>query len=340
MRNGTVLLCLMATVSAAGCSASTAGAPSAENGAAAAVSLDARGSNAAVYAPFHALTAGATITKGIYAGEYDNGEILGYPGTNPRNKPPACTLATGPYVNGIAVDGKANLVVPVGATRTIEIFKGPSMCGTKLASLSDPYGQPSDAASFDAQTGGIVVANIFDGPSASSPGSVSVCSVATGCGQNLTDPNLNEVFGVAQAKNRDCWASGLHGSLAVLIYFKGCDSAGRVAKHFLNENPGGLEIDKDGHILAISAFEPALYVYKGCNPGCVLIGGPFPLHGAAIFGHLNAGSTTFAAASFENSSIDVYSYSPTKLTYLHSFTNGLNASYNVEGVAVVPRSRE
>lgn len=340
MRKGTFVHCLMAAAGAAGCGASTGTNPSATGGAPAAVALVGRGFNASVSAPIRALAAGAKISKGIYASEFDNGEILGYAGTNPRNKPPACTFTAGAYVNGIAVDGKGDLIVPVGSTRTIEIFKGPSMCGTKLASLSDPYGQPSDATSFDAQTGGIVVGNSFDGQSGSSPGSVSVCSVATGCGENLTDPNLNEVYGVAQAKNRDCWASGLHASSAVLIYFKGCDSAGRVAKHFLNENPGGLEIDKDGHILAISTFDSKLYVYRGCNPGCVLIGGPFSLHGEAIFGHLNAGSTTFATASFENSSIDVYSYNPAKLTYLHSFYNGLNGSYNVEGVAVAPRSRE
>lgn len=326
--------------SAAGCGASAGANPGAKSGTPAAVSLVGGGFNASVFSPLRALASGAKISRGIYASEYDNGEILGYAGTNPRNKPPTCTLTAGAYVNGIAVDGKGNLIVPVGATRAVEIFKGPSMCGRKLASLSDPYGQPSDATSFDAETGGIVVGNAFDGQSGSSPGSVSVCSVATGCGENLTDPNLSEVYGVTQAKNRDCWASGLHGSAAVLIYFKGCDSAGRMAKHFLNESPGGLEVDKDGNILAIGAFEPKLYVYKGCNPNCVLIGGPFPLHGEAIFGHLNAGSTAFATASFENSSIDVYSYSPTKLTYLHSFYNGLNGSYNVEGVAVVPRSRE
>ncbi len=65
----------------------------------------------------------------------------------------------------------------------------------------------------------------------------------------------------------------------------------------MNTYYGGLDIDKNGNIVAISAFDSNVYVYSGCNPACTLVGGPFPMHGEAVFGHLNKQSMTFALAT-------------------------------------------
>ena len=93
-------------------------------------------------------------------------------------------------VNDIAVDGKGNLIDPDGGTRTVIVFKGPGMCGPSIGSVSDPYGQPSDAASINAATGTIAVANIFG---TSGPGSISLCTLPGGCFANLTNPHMDEV---------------------------------------------------------------------------------------------------------------------------------------------------
>jgi hypothetical protein len=81
-------------------------------------------------------------------------------------------------------------------------------------------------------------------------------------------------------------------------------------------------------------------VYSGCKPDCTLVGGPFPLQGQSVFGHLNHQSMTFAAADFQYGQIDVYQYSsPSLLNYYYSFNNGLSATNVVEGVAFSPSAR-
>ena len=99
------------------------------------------------------------------------------------------------------------------------------------------------------------------------------------------------------AKNGDCWASATNSTgTATLTYFKGCTGSGRPAKHYRNSYYGGLDIDNAGNLVSISAFDSEVYVYKGCNPACTLVGGPFALHNQSIFGHLDQKSKHFAAA--------------------------------------------
>jgi len=270
--------------------------------------------------------------------------IQGYGSDNRRNKPPVCQVSGVSYVNDVAVDGKGNLIDPDGGTRTIIVFRGPQMCGPRLATIADPYGMPSDAAGADAQNAPIVVGNVFDGP-ASKPtaGSLSLCSVSAGCTVNLTNPKMYEVGGVALAPDGDCWASALpppssYGS-PELIYFKRCSGGGVVAKHYKNSALGGLEIDPEGYILAVGE-DARLYVYRGCNPSCSLVGGPFQLRGTPFFAKLNRGGTLLAVGDAGDEEVDVFRYAPGKVSFLFSFDNGLGGSLAVEGIAFNPRSKE
>ena len=133
------------------------------------------------------LPAPQAATSGLYVGDFDATTIYGYRARNPRNKPPVCTVPGVSYVNGLAVDGKGDLIDPDGGTRKVIVFKGPEMCGATLASLSDPYGMPSDAASADAASGAIVVGNIFDGPTQSSDRRKHLD--LHGCGRLRTEPH-------------------------------------------------------------------------------------------------------------------------------------------------------
>jgi hypothetical protein len=83
-----------------------------------------------------------------------------------------------------------------------------------------------------------------------------------------------------------------------------------------------------------------VYVYSGCKPACKAIGGPFPLKGTAVYGHLNEDSTSFAAADYQYGQVDVYRYSPTAITYRYSFNNGISVNSGIVGAAYNPRSRE
>lgn len=274
---------------------------------------------------------------GIYGSQFFAGLIAGYPHKNTSNGPPTCTLGAS-YPNGLAVDGKGNLIDPDGGSRSVIVYQGPGMCGSEIGSISDPYGQPADASSANAATGTIAVGNIFD---TSGAGSISLCTISGGCTANLTNSNMDEVAGVAMANNGDCWASATNSlGTATLTYFAGCTGSGVAATGWANTYYGGLDIDANGNLVAIDAFTPALRVYSGCNPACTQVGGPFPLLNDCVFGHVNKQSMTFACGDYTLGQIDVYYYSPTSLTYWYSFNNGLGASDDVEGAAYNPRSRQ
>jgi hypothetical protein len=285
----------------------------------------------------------------MYVNQFAGAGPLGYPINNKANGPPVCTVGTGSGadVNGIAVDGKGNLITPVAVNATgqhaVDVWQGPGMCGKLLGSFTETNGQPSDAFSFDAAKGTIIVGNIF-GPSGSvSAGSISVCTLAGGCTANLTNPAMFKVAGVVMDKSGNCWASAEDSSgAATLTYFAGCKGAGVQATGYMNTDYGSLEFDRAGNLVSLDKSGVQLWVYSGCNPACTLVGGPFPLHGESVFGALNKQSMTFMAGDRPNAQVDVYLYSPTSLTFLYSFNNGL-APYSsldpVEGVAYNPAAK-
>jgi hypothetical protein len=265
-------------------------------------------------------------------------EILGYRNKNGRPRP-FCTVRGAGYADRIAVDPGGDVIAPDSFTSSVTVFHGPRMCGKKLGSFTDPYGQALDAASNNAATGNIAVANIFDN---TGNGSISVCTLAAGCTVNLTSKSMTEVAGVAMANNGDCWASAVTSSfVSTLTYFKNCAGAGQQSGGYENKAYGGLELDAHGNILSISwsGYGSALYVYKGCNPQCTLIGGPFTFKHATMTAHLDRDGKTLAVADYQRARVDIYSYTPTSLTYQYSFTDGLSGG-TAAGVAFTPRSKE
>jgi hypothetical protein len=280
---------------------------------------------------------------GIYASEEQSSgpDVFGYPNSNRHNGPAICSEnAQSTY--DVAVDGKGNLVVPDSAD-TITVFKGPDMCGRKLGSFRTIWGDdyPVDATSPDAATGTIAVGVVQD--AATGVGSIELCTLKSGCKTNLINGyKMNLVFAVAMSKKGDCWASSAEPT--ALTYFKGCSGSGQSATGYENSDAGGLDIDKNGNLVSISCSEascstPALYVYSGCNPACKKLGGPFSLEGASLYGHLNEDGSRFAAADYQYGQIDIYKYTPTNITYMYSFNNGLSAGERM-GAAYNPRSKE
>ena len=264
-----------------------------------------------------ALEAPDASTSGLYVSQFNSPSILAYKSNNKKNGAPICTIPGVLYLNGVAVNGKGNVIDPDGGSRSIIIFKGPGMCGAQAASASDSFGQPIDAASNDALTGKIAVANMMD--NGSKPGSVSVCTMKGGCKTNLTNSSIGEMVGVAMDLKGNCWASAYSPQFTPkLVYFAKCKGAGVVATGYQNTSPGGLDIDSAGHLVAIDTSANnigALMIYSGCNPACTLVGGPFALHGETFWGHLDQKLTQFATANYVAGEIDVYKYSTTALTF-------------------------
>ncbi len=283
-------------------------------------------------APF--LNAGAPggLKRGLYVLASSN--IYGFPADNRDNKPPFCSFVGPSSPPGtIAFDTKGRMIVPDYVSSTITVYAAPTSpkaCGKMLGVIRDSYGQPVDAASVDAVNGRIFVV---------ADQQVDICTLRRGCTRSLSGPNLSPAASIALSRDGDCWAEGdgVSGP-GVLDYFKGCDSAGQGTTGYFGDgdNYGGLDIDRHGNIVSIFANyhnSPAVYVYSGCNPACTMLSGPLPLRGTGTYGRLNKDSTEFAAADYQNSSVDVYKYSPTTLTFEYSFSKGLS---DVEGVAFNP----
>jgi hypothetical protein len=298
--------------------------------------------------PLHGRPAPAGIksdgtTGGVYVSEYDGDTVNCYPHNNSANEAPVGTLTPG-FVQpqGIAADNAGNFILPEGyenLARQVIVYGGPPLCDLEVGSLIDAYGQPDDASSANATSGNIAVANMFNVAGA---GSISICTISTGqCSTDLTNSNMYEVASVVMDNSADCWASAVtEDGAATLTYFPKCAGKGKAVTGYQNQYFGGLDIDKYGNIVAISAFNAEVYVYKGCKPACTMVGGPFALMGDSLFGHLNRQSMTYTVADYQYGQIDVYAYSTTGLTYMYSYNNSLNADDEVEGVAVAPRSEK
>ncbi|HLY02086.1 MAG TPA: hypothetical protein VKR56_06265 [Candidatus Cybelea sp.] len=281
-------------------------------------------------------------SSGLYVSEFDASDVYGYPAANKGNKGPTCMVPNVSYVNGIGVDGAGNLMAPDGGASYLLLYKGPGMCGKSFGEIADTYGQPSDAASTNAATGKIALANIFD--TGKTPGSLSICTNKGGCTTNLTNSKIYEAGGVAMSTKGDCWlsASGVEsgGTSPSLMYFKGCAGKGAAATGFKNTGYGNLDIDSKGNIVSTDSVAETIYVYSGCATACKVVSGPFKMHGQSFFGKLNSTSTAYAMADIANGAVDVYTYSPTKIKYSYSFTKGLAASLVPIGTAYNPRSKE
>lgn len=279
---------------------------------------------------FHRFLPLDAVKAGIYASSYRGTSVIGFRRGYRRGRGPNCLEYVGPnrHINDIATDPMGNLIVPESAEpHEVIIYGGPGMCGPVLGTFNDHYGPPGSAASLDAESGTILLANL------NRRGSIAVCTLVSGCTKRLTNSNITGPgTGVALAKNGDCWlTSGNYGSNGVaMTYWRGCTGSGEAATGFLNASTGGLSIDKHGNLVSVDwngGRSGQLWVYSGCNPACKIVGGPFPLQGNPVYGALDAAGRHFGVIEEGLIGIvDIYTYSPTKLTYEYSFDTGIVTS--------------
>jgi len=284
--------------------------------------------------------------RGIYVSIDTVGgtEVFGYKKRNKANDPPFCTPPfTVSYPYDIAVDGAGNLITSnyVGSNHfDIIIGQGPNMCGAEAATISDTQGYPRDFSSANALTGTIAAANDLSGYGGTA--SIMLCTLSGGCTVFLTNPEMYRVFGVAMDNRGNCWGDGINFSGAVtLTYFAGCAGSGVQATGFINLFFSGIDIDTSGNLVTADETpgtgKPShIYVYSGCKPACTLLSSTQTI-GFAEYLKLNKRNTELAASDVTNQQIDIYRYSPTGVTYLYSFNNGLSGT-NIVGVAYNKRS--
>jgi len=283
------------------------------------------------------------VIQGMYVSTFGGTSLYGFPKNNSGNGPSTCTVSPTTSVNNFGVDNSGNLMVP-NAFSGVNVYSGASMCGTLLGTITDPYGQASDASAVSATTGNIAVGNIFG--ASGNVGNVAVCTLSSGtCSTDLTNPSIYEIGGVAMANNGDCWADAIDSSsVPVLVYFAGCSGAGVVTTGFVNGYYGGVDIDGKGNLVTTSLFGPGFSlpstvdVYSGCNPACTLISSS-NLTGESIFGHVGKASLRYVTTDLSSSDVEVYKYRPSGVTLNYSFTGGLPcATDECEAAAYSPSS--
>ena len=289
--------------------------------------------------PTQVASASTLLKTGIYVDSDATSAIYAFRSNYKGGHGPGCTIYTG-YVNtsDVAVDTSGNLVVPEDyPVSSVTVYGGPNMCGHEIGKFGDTYGEAEDVATSDAIHGRLVIANYNS--ASSSAGNLAVCSLKAGCTSELTNSNVTGAgAGVAIAKNGDCWLSsesaGSDG--AALTYWPKCSGPGEATSGFQDASFGGLTIDSEGHLLSIDTIGGGggqLWVYSGCNPVCVVAGGPFPLLGNPLFGKLDAHGDTFGVieTGLPNAGqVDIYSYGAKGLTYRYGF----NSSFAIVSVPI------
>jgi len=280
----------------------------------------------------------SSAIKGSYASEFYGGFINGYTKNNSSNNPSICTVSDA-SVNNFGVDTQGSLVVP-DAFSGVQVFS-PGMCGSLAATITDTYGQASDAASVNAMTGPIVVGNILG------PGFAVVCTVSSLSCTQLTPSSagIGEIAGVAMDAAGNCYADSFNAAFTavILTYWAGCTGTGQAATGFLNTGYGGVDIDNHGNIVTFNWHGSAgtdLWVYSGCNPACTDVSDNSLTNNSALFGHIGKQGQRLIVGAYLAGQADIYQYSPTTLTYYYSFNNGLSASGLVEAAAYSPSSKK
>jgi hypothetical protein len=284
--------------------------------------------------------------RGIYTNQFQlkSANVLGYPKNNTINGPSICNESTGSTVNDVGVDYHGNLIVP-NADSGVQVYQGPSMCGSLLASIPDGVGGATDAAAQDAVNGTIVVGH--------GDGVVATCDFGAMLCTQLTSPNMTGFSQVAMDKSGNCYATAddRNTRTPALWYYAGC--APSVAgielgssQGFNQSATGGIDIDNKGNLVVLEQGSPSsLTVYSGCSTGtCTLVTGPTPLSGAGsndcVYGHLGRQNERYACGDYTLGQIDVYSYLPSRTpSYLYSFNNGLVQSYIVVAASYAPSSQ-
>jgi hypothetical protein len=228
-------------------------------------------------------------------------------------------------------------VVIAGGEQTsgqVEVFAHSASCGPELGQFHNPFGVGIDVASANAASGPIYVANARSFHGRQQEGSISVCSLTSGCTKELRTSVIHGlVGGVAIDASNDLYVSGYahagrHSIQGALAFFKGGVGPGVAVSGFMNRTPGGLEFDSAGNLLSIDWESAVLWVYSGC-PECVAHG-PFPLYGPQLstrFGRLTPDGAQFESADATNGEVDVYAYNGTA---------GITYEFSYEGAGSVP----
>jgi sugar lactone lactonase YvrE len=286
-------------------------------------------------APPAARSSAGKATNLIYSSSYGGNSVTYYlKGTGPNN-PVAGTLSGSYYANplGMGVDRAGDLYISNANDRNVLVYAAGSTKPTNT--LDDPDKFPTDVAV--AADGNVYVAN-SSGPIGASGNVVVYAPGATSPTRTLSDPGFYRVMGVALDKSGNVWVSynfaqGI-GSGTVAEFKAGSSTPKET--HVKIGSCGGIAIDKAGHFLVVDEEVPSVNVYR---PGQRKPLAKLPLPGTAAYLVFNKMSDVLYVADYGLGEIDVFDYTPSKLTQTNTITNGITPSNDNLGVAVTPVQR-
>lgn len=289
---------------------------------------------AAPGAPPAARSSAGKPTNLIYSSSYGGNSVTYYlKGTGPNN-PVAGTLS-GSFANplGMGVDRAGDLYVSNSNDRNVLVYAAGSTSPTNT--LDDPDKFPDDVA---VGTDGTVYVANSSGPIGASGNVVVYAPGATSPTQTLSDPRFYRVMGVALDKSGNVWVSynaaqGI-GSGSVAEFKAG--SSTPTETHVKIGSCGGIAIDKAGHFLTIDEEVPSVNVYDAHRRKPIA---QLKLPGTSAYLVFNKSSDVLYVADYGLGEIDVFDYTPNKLTQINTITNGIVPSNDNLGVAVTPAQR-
>jgi sugar lactone lactonase YvrE len=266
----------------------------------------------------------------IYSSSYGNSTVSYYDkGTGPNN--PVAGMLTGTFEapEGMAVDDSGNLYVANGDAQNVLVYAPGASSPT--TTLSDPNGFPVDVA-VDSD-GTIYAANIWG--MAGNPGTIAVYkNGATSPTSVLNDRAFTQVAGAALDRHGNLFVSydANHGSVGAVVEFQ--HGKKMVQTKISLGAAGGIGFDAAGHLLAMDCAASTLNVYDAGNAKPIH---KLKLPGSPIYFAFGKQSKMLYVANYANGEIDVYDYTPSKLTLSNTITNGMNASSDNLGVAISPQ---
>jgi hypothetical protein len=255
-------------------------------------------------------------------------------GTGPNNPVAGSLSGTFSAPEGIGIDSKGDVYVANGNAENVLVYAAGSSSPT--GTLDDPNEFPIGVTV--GPDGTVYVANI-DGPIGASGDVVVYAPGSSEPTKTLHAKCFLHVLGVALDKNGNLFAScdiapgAGHGSV---IEFKAGSTTG-IATHITLGSAGGLGFDGAGHLLAIDVNGPTLNVYNVGNPKPI---DKLKLPGASIYFSFGRHSNVLYVADYSLGEIDVFRYSPSKLTQINKITNGMSSSSGNIGIANTPPQQD
>jgi serine/threonine-protein kinase len=270
----------------------------------------------------------------IYSSSFGANTVTYYnKGAGPNN--PVAGSLTGSFENpeGMAVDKAGNLYVTNSNAKNVLVY--PPGATSASLTLTDPNGFPDDIA-FGSD-GTAYVANLW--APMGNPGSISVYPPgATTPSTTLNDQAFVQVVGVALDKHNNVFVSydqtnGAHGTV---VEFR-AGSSTPTATNIVLGSAGGIGFDKAGRMLVIDQAAPTLNVY---HPGSSTPATQLPLPGASLYFSWAKSLKRIYVADYALGEIDVFDYTPAKLTLINTITNGIVASDNNLGIATTTAMKQ